>query len=186
MRAEGLPDIVLTGRTRAGKVLCRHDTPVGYIVSIGPTDSAPPSGYGASSAAKLRLVFNDIEQEVSPKGSHGCTWDDVTKLISFYEGVKKKPVDTLIHCEAGISRSSAAALVLLQMLVGNEQLAVTHLVGVERCCAERKFRSNNDRDSIRPNRRIVWIADQLLGCSGRLLAANHEAFGHRYSGEFKP
>lgn len=188
MRAEGLPDIVLTGRTRAGKVLCRPDIApsLGYIVSIGALESIPPSGYGASTATKLRLLFNDVEQDVSPKGGRGCTWDDVARLVTFCGMIKRRPGITLIHCEAGISRSSAATFVLLQVLLGDEHLAVTHLVDIERWCVQRKFRSTLDGDSIRPNRRLVWIADQLLGCSGRLLAANNEAFKHRYSSEFKP
>lgn len=64
----------------------------------------------------------------------------------------------LVHCAAGVSRSAAALLILLaQKNPGREHDVVA------RVCAQAHH--------IRPNRRLIRLGDELLGCSGRLVAA---------------
>lgn len=64
----------------------------------------------------------------------------------------------LIHCWAGISRSTAAAFLLLcQRMPGRERAALKMV------CKLRKGAS--------PNRMLVGYGDQLLGADGRMLAA---------------
>lgn len=65
----------------------------------------------------------------------------------------------LVHCGAGISRSTAAALLLLvaQARLGDERWAF----GIVKKLRPQAW----------PNRRIVQIGDRLLGCGGRLVKA---------------
>jgi predicted protein tyrosine phosphatase len=63
----------------------------------------------------------------------------------------------LVHCEAGVSRSSAAALIMYACWLGP---------GREREAMDRVL---SQRPVAVPNRRMVEIADRLLDRGGRLL-----------------
>jgi len=65
----------------------------------------------------------------------------------------------LIHCEAGVSRSTAAALILYACWLGP---------GLE---AEAMERVLAQRPLAIPNRRMVALADDLLNRGGHLLKA---------------
>ncbi|NQU11734.1 dual specificity protein phosphatase family protein [bacterium] len=69
------------------------------------------------------------------------------------------PVHLLIHCYAGISRSTATALAILMQVYGQgrEEEAVRHLFRI--------------RPQAAPNPRIVLETDLILGCGGQLVAA---------------
>jgi len=110
------------------------------------------------SRTTLLLRFQDIDAS-QPEGP---TAEHVAKIIAFADEVRsthaRTPARLLIHCHAGISRSTASAYI-----------ALARDLGVDR--ADDAFRALL-RVTINPwpNRRLVWLADDALGANGRLLA----------------
>jgi predicted protein tyrosine phosphatase len=76
------------------------------IISIGSPGTKPPRAFTKSNLPKLRLEFLDVEddREGSP------VKEDIKALIDF--GYKHLYKTFVIHCRAGISRSSACAIIL--------------------------------------------------------------------------
>ena len=104
----------------------------------------------------LKLTFHDVVD--MPEGFSAPRATDTEKLIEFIEDWDRaNPM--LIHCWAGISRSTASAYTALCMLRPNadeEELA-------------HELRSASP--SATPNRLIVSYADALLGRNGRMSRA---------------
>jgi predicted protein tyrosine phosphatase len=104
----------------------------------------------------LRIGVNDICDPTD--GLLLCQEHMVQELLDFGAGWdEREPI--LIHCWAGISRSTAAAFTLA--CERNPEVS-------ERDIAERMRRSSRRAS---PNRRIVAIADNLLGRGGRMVDA---------------
>lgn len=129
-----------------------------HLISLGDPGSAPPAGFDAHPARKLRLEFDDIERP-SPtcRWYVPCSWRDVERLVAFAAGVRGP---TLVHCAAGVSRSTAAAILLLcaQLGRGREADAIATVCAL--------------RPQAWPNRRILWMGDALLELGGALIAAD--------------
>ena len=104
----------------------------------------------------MKLYFHDIVQAM--EGHTPPCAADAEKLIAFLEGWERtNPM--LIHCWAGISRSTAAAytaLCLFRPRADEEELA-------------RELRKASP--SATPNRLIVSLADDVLGREGRMVRA---------------
>ena len=151
--------LIITDYDGAAQAL-GEETDIRHVISIGDVDDMPPASFGAHPARKLRLSFTDIERE-SPSCPwyQPCQWADVEAIIAFAPGVDGL---LLCHCAAGISRSTAAALIVLASAFGpgREAEAVMYLCEV--------------RPQAFPNRRMVWMADTLLGREGALIAAHRE------------
>jgi predicted protein tyrosine phosphatase len=104
----------------------------------------------------LVLGMDDIAEErdgyVAPADEH------LTKLISFVRGWDRtKPL--IIHCYAGISRSTAGAFVAACVLNPQRQeLAIAQAIRTASATAT-------------PNRRIISLADRMLCRNGRMTAA---------------
>jgi predicted protein tyrosine phosphatase len=78
----------------------------------------------------------------------------------------------LVHCVAGISRSTAAmAMILAQALPDRAETEVVALV-------------HGIREKAWPNLRMIEFGDALLGRNGRLIAATHAL--HRLQIEVRP
>jgi predicted protein tyrosine phosphatase len=137
-----------------GEVLCSpHGCgDVAYLVSIGEPHDQLPAGYDNVSR-RLRLHFADtVAGELCPGE------DDVREIIALAERLRAESGRILVHCAAGISRSSAAALIMHAHWLGP---------GREREALERVLAQ---RPIARPNRRMVALADRLLEREGRLAA----------------
>lgn len=179
-----LPPIVLTDKEVAGALLRRKPavTRIRHVVSIGAPESQPPTAFAEHPARKLRLVFDDIESESAPNGYEGPSLQHARDVVRFSEALVDlvNPGVVLVHCAAGISRSSAATLILLAVLLGpgREADAVSRLVAVKEQTARARLRA--PREIIRPNRRLVWLGDQVLGRDGALLDACILAFAGVY------
>ena len=104
----------------------------------------------------LKLTFNDINAEtpglISPREQ------DAKHLISFIESWDQKH-PMLIHCWAGISRSTASAFAALCILRPQQD-------EMEIALELRKA-----SPSATPNRLITTQVDRILGRQGRMLAA---------------
>lgn len=188
-RHPDLPDIILTDVDRAGKCFVDPDMEgwIKYVISIGNPERPPPTGYKHLRCPRIRLEFDDVEVEKHKVGYEGATFEDVLQLVNFCKRIKKDPGNVVIHCAAGVSRSSAATLVLLAVLLGtdNEVDAVAHLLDVKEWSAEYDLRESPC--GIHPNRRIVWLADGILQRKGNLLQATLTGLKHLYgTSEWNP
>lgn len=120
---------------------------------LGP--ETPHPGYSGIDN-HLRLTFNDINADtpglISPREQ------DAKRLISFIENWdQKQPM--LIHCWAGISRSTASAFAALCILrPEDDEMALAQ-----------ELRAASP--SATPNRLITTQVDHLLGRKGRMLKA---------------
>jgi len=146
--------IEVLSRLEAGEILCTPDrcADITYLVSIGDTNDPLPEGYD-NAQRKVRLVIADVVTE------EGATEEDVRGIIRLAEQLRSDTGMLLIHCEAGISRSTATALIIYACWLGpGRENEAMRRVGAQRPYAF-------------PNPRMVAIADELLALDGRLLQA---------------
>jgi predicted protein tyrosine phosphatase len=115
-----------------------------------PADIAPDN--------HLKLGMNDIAEPRD--GLVLVGQDQVESLLAFiraWDAAREAPL--LIHCWAGVSRSTAAAFAAVCALnpdLGEDELAM---------------RLRAASPTATPNKRIVALADQALGREGRMVAA---------------
>lgn len=149
-------EILIASRFEADEILdCADGAEVQFLVSIGDPEAPEPRGY-TRIERRLRLIFRDTIDET------GATERDIERLIEFARSIKGAIGTVLAHCEAGISRSTAAAYIVYAVVLGT---------GTER---EALLRVCSQRPSAKPNRRMVEIADRLLGRGGTLVDALQE------------
>lgn len=133
-----------------------------HLVTLLDPDSMIETPKGIEAARHLRLSVNDITEPIDtlvpPGEAH------VAKLISFIRAWDQQS-PMLVHCWAGISRSTAAAFIALCVL--NENESEDLLAQLVRARGAHAF----------PNRLMVRHADELLQRKGRMLNAV-EALGH--------
>ena len=146
--------IQVQSRLEAGEILCSPDrcAEITYLVSIGDGDDPLPKGY-ENAARRLRWLIADVVTE------EGATEADIRRILNLAEELRSESGTILIHCEAGISRSTATALIIYACWLGRGR----EDEAMRRVIAQRPFSS--------PNRRMVALADQLLALDGRLLKA---------------
>ena len=147
-------EIEVASRLEASAILTSPDEyrEISFLISIGAAEDELPAGY-ANIPNKIRLLFGDtLSAEDGPGES------DVQCLIELAQRLNDSPGKILIHCEAGISRSTAAALIMYTCLLGSasEPEAMRRLL--------------RQRPIARPNRRMVELADRMLRRDGRLIA----------------
>jgi predicted protein tyrosine phosphatase len=132
------------------------DAKVSHLVTLinGETNIPTPPGIGPD--RHLRLSMNDICEPqpglVLPHQSH------VTDLIDFTRDWDRR-APLLIHCWAGISRSTAAAFIALCAL--NQEGSEAELAWALRKASPTAY----------PNRLLVALADEALGRNGRMMMA---------------
>lgn len=129
--------------------------PSHLITLLGPGPMADTPQH-MEPANHLRLVFNDINEPreglIHPNEEHVAA---VLTLARQWE--QKAPL--LIHCWAGISRSTASALISACALRPDiDERVFTQAVRAASRTAT-------------PNRLMIAIADQMLGRQGRLISA---------------
>jgi len=130
------------------------------IVSILDSNGAPPPELGGLRAQVLTLRFDDVlvpGPNVRPPARA-----DVERLLAFDRD--HAPGDTLvIHCTAGISRSTAAfAILIAQHRPAAEAEAFAQLRAI--------------RPKAWPNSLMIALADDLLGAQGRLVRELREHY----------
>ena len=111
---------------------------------------------GIHHAQHLQLTFHDICEPI--EGLRHPEPEDAERLVDFLHGWDARD-PLLIHCWAGISRSTAAAFTALCL---RRPLADE---------AEIAWELRRASPSATPNRLIVSYTDALLGRAGRMLAA---------------
>ncbi len=135
-------------------VIAAH-APSHVMTLLGP-ETAHPICEGTPTARRLILKFHDVSAPtpgyqppdratVEAVLAFGATWDAAAPL--------------LIHCWAGISRSTAAAYILACEYAG---------AGFE---ADLASQLRGASPSATPNSLMIALADDILGRNGRMIAA---------------
>ena len=126
-----------------------------HLISITDPDTPAPVVPGLASAQHLTLAFHDVE--VAPPGMVAPQQEHVERILAFAAGWDRQH-PLLVHCHAGVSRSMAAAVMVQAVVMPGREAEITRLL---RQRAPHAF----------PNRRMIALADALLGRAGRLIAA---------------
>lgn len=137
------------------------ETGASHVLSILDPDHPVPQAFGRfGEHVKLELRFHDVIEE--DPGMEPPREEDVARILAFGRGLMREPprqAHLLVHCHAGISRSTASmALILAQ--------ALSNLPG--RDLMQEVLRI---RPKAWPNLRIIEIGDALLGRDGEIIAA---------------
>ena len=150
----------LTGHAEAG---------VSHVLSILDPEWPVPEAFGQyGEHARLELRFHDVIEEapgvIPPQPA------DVEKVLAFGRDLQADPAATaklLVHCHAGISRSTASmALILAQAKPDMPADAILQgILGI--------------REKAWPNLRILEMGDALLGRGGSLPAAAAALYAHQ-------
>ncbi len=137
------------------------DRQVSHVLSILDPDMAEPEAFGAyGEHARLELKFHDIIVEtpgfLAPQPGH------VAQILEFGRDILRDPENVrhlLVHCHAGISRSTASMALLLaqaqpELGAGDVLAQVLHI-----------------REKAWPNLRILALGEEQLGRSGEFTSA---------------
>ncbi len=151
-------ELVVLPRSKVGKQLLSASKGPTYrsVVSIGDPGSRRPAGIGGQRRAVLRLEFEDIEDPTDPMAP---TAANVETIVEFASTVARLGGKCLVHCEAGVSRSTAAAAIIARVLLGEGAEAEALRVACEKV------------PDAAPNRLMLRLADELLENGGRLTRA---------------
>jgi HEAT repeat protein len=156
-----LPQIWITSFSEAAEYIAEKRDSLKYLISIGTPGTPLPVGFD-SVPHRLRLEFSDIDEPVSEPDMIMPSPGDVLKIVEFASLVARKDGDVLVHCHAGVSRSTAAALTVWAVLLGAEESS-----------QELDVRAMSNvlaaTPLARPNRWLVELADEILGREGKLV-----------------
>lgn len=142
---------------------------VSHVLSILDPGQPEPQALAAFPAhARLDLRFHDIIEE--REGEITPSLSDVDLLLAFGRDLQAEPqtrAHLLVHCHAGISRSTAAMVLLLAQARPDEkgETIVSEVVRI--------------RTRAWPNLRIVTLGDTLLKREGALIAAVRRQYARR-------
>ena len=154
------------------------------VVSISG-DEPPPRQLVALGVPLLGLQFDDVPRDLPDHRYRAASREQIEHLLAWWSSVQPIDGDVIVHCAAGISRSSACALALLAASRRNPpddlDATVARLCVLDLLASVHATEQAGLRDDlgIRPNPRIVWLADQILGWRGHLLAAVEDVFAMR-------
>jgi|LakMenEpi03Aug12_release.lakeMendotaPanAssembly.Ray.scaffolds.fasta_scaffold1534195_1 predicted protein tyrosine phosphatase len=146
--------IIVCPLSQVEPLVARHR--VSHVVTLLSPDTGDEPPGGIAPDRHLRLFFHDIALPM--EGHTPPTARDAERLIAFLDSWDRAD-PMLIHCWAGISRSTAAAytaLCLFRPQADEETLA-------------QELRAASP--SATPNRLIVSLADEVLGRQGRMVKA---------------
>lgn len=143
--------------------LVREGAPLpDHLISIGNPPSPFKSEHGNRVRPEfkrafkriLRLAFNDANERVQSAGRlffRLPTIHDAQRVVAFWRRTRDGADGYVVHCWAGVARSTATALALLYLETGSE--------------AEAARRLRKIRPQATPNMRLVQCFDQVLGSS---------------------
>jgi len=128
--------------------------PVRLITLLDPTNvsDTPPE---VRPDLHLRIGMNDIAEVVPGMTPPGV--EHVERIIAFLRDWDVK-APLLVHCFAGVSRSMATAFIAMSILNEGREAEAARII-------------RDAADHAQPNRRIIALADDLLGRGGRMVDA---------------
>jgi predicted protein tyrosine phosphatase len=149
----------------------RRLQPSRLVTLLSPLGAMPERPLHLAPEQHLTRLFHDIDQDVpdlTPPSK-----DDVQAVIDFARSWPRE-APMLIHCYAGISRSTAAALIAAIAI--NPDLNDDTLAQALREASP----------SANPNMRMISMADQMLGRGSRLLDAVMDMSGSQLAPHGQP
>jgi predicted protein tyrosine phosphatase len=135
--------------------VCAAHRPSHLVTWLSPPAEAPEIALTFPAERRLLLASHDVAEEI--EGYQAPTADDVARLLAFaraWDGMRPM----LVHCWAGVSRSTAAAYVVACARSGGSEVELARAL-------------RHASPGATPNPLIVAHADALLGRSGRMVAA---------------
>jgi predicted protein tyrosine phosphatase len=137
------------------------DVGVSHVLSIFDPDAPEPPVFGAfSEHERVKLHFDDVIEDFPDKVAPRR--QDVEEILAFGRdlvGESSATAHLLVHCHAGVSRSTAAMTLILAQarsdLAGDE--IVAEVLRIRRLAW--------------PNLRIIELGDALLGRNGAIVSA---------------
>ena len=134
------------------------------VISIGEPDSERPYGFDASCELHYRLEFHDVINEGQTRlhGGKSVTPpspEHVERIVELAPTLRAEATFVFVHCNAGISRSTATSLILrcIWLGPGHESFAMDRVV--------------DDREQAFPNKLMVSYADDILERGGAMIEA---------------
>lgn len=147
-------DLVICGLHEIDETL---DERVTHVVSILDPGTPEPAKFADLPGDQLlRLRFHDIVEEYQPL-SEAPRRAHVAAILRFGEAAARAHHRLLIHCHMGISRSTAAAVMLLARESRDADAAVARVTEL--------------RPIAWPNLRMIELADEELGLEHALVRA---------------
>jgi predicted protein tyrosine phosphatase len=145
------------------------DVGISHVLSILDPEWPVPDAFGSfGEHARLELRFHDIIEPtpgmVLPRRSH------VEEVLAFGRDLMSEPAgqaNLLVHCHAGISRSTASMLLILTQALPR--------VPVDALAAE----VLRIRDKAWPNLMLIEMGDDLLGRGGAIVRAARWIYGEQ-------
>jgi predicted protein tyrosine phosphatase len=140
---------------------------VSHVLSILDPDFPEPAAFGSfGEHVRLEMHFNDIIDDapgmLPPRPAH------VEELLAFGRGLPiEADAHLLVHCHAGVSRSSASMALLLAQAMPDVP------------AAEVFGEVLRIRPGIWPNLRLVELGDAALGRDGAMVAAAASVYRHQ-------
>jgi predicted protein tyrosine phosphatase len=145
---------------------------VSHVLSIlDPGAPVPPAFEGFGGDRRLELRFHDVIDDLPGFVAPG--FEDVGRMLGFAQRLPgaTKGCHLLIHCHAGISRSSAAFLLVLAQ--ARPTLPADGIAAAVLRARPRAW----------PNLRIVELGDRMLGRHGEVVAAAQMIYRRRLADE---
>ncbi len=126
-----------------------------HLISLTDPGTPAPVVPGLEHKQHLKLTFHDIDvprpDSIAPQKEH------IEQIIAFAtDWDRQHPL--LVHCHAGVSRSTAAAIIVQALTAEGRERDVAHLLRARAPHAN-------------PNRRMIALADELLDRNGQLIEA---------------
>ena len=123
-----------------------------HVISMLGNDPFPETPAGIAAGQHLRLRFHDIDAPqdgmLPPEPRH------IEAILRFgVDWAGRGPA--IVHCYAGVSRSTAAALTLIAQANPGHEAAAARLL-------------RERAPHAKPNRLMIRLADEALGLRGRL------------------
>lgn len=143
-----------------------------HVLSILDPDHPVPDAFTTyATHARVELRFHDIIEEGGTRLAPSAA--DVRAILALGRSLAEtQPARLLVHCHAGISRSTAGMCLILAQ-------ALPHLPA-----AEVVAMVHGIREKSWPNLRMMELGDAALGRGGSLVAATHAL--HRLQLEKRP
>ena len=147
-----MPQFHICGRSQLSKTM--KQVGATHVLSLTDPDKRPFLRPGFDPANWLWLKFEDV---LDDKDLHAPTGLHVALILEWGLTLPEDAV-VVVHCEAGVSRSTAAVLALLVDRSPDD---------IDGCVAKLL----ETRPQACPNPLITRYADEIIGCGGRLHAA---------------